>query len=209
MSRRKTETPLERAERLRKKALADYAKKGTGTAWERALERQHEVWRHEGRAVIFRAPAPFTTEVILKGGKRQGFLGKVGPPDFLGMGEGYGWALEAKSIKRLPFSLKNIEDHQMDDLAVWGRQATLGLPCVGAILLSVHEDGQRWIIFGRDLLPTWRAWKKSKEGGGRAPAGSGSLSLDDLTRLAIPFEETDWLTPTRRAAEFFFDPEDL
>lgn len=201
----KTETPMERYTRLRDAALRDYRKDGKGQAWQRALQRQAEIYRLEGRALLYESSPPFVTEKVLPGNKRQGYMGSKGSPDFIGLGDGFCWAVDAKSVLRAPFKLDRIKDHQMEDSLTWGRLSSSGLRCAGGFLISLYEEERAWVVFARDLQPAWRRWKAAVEGPGRTPSGVASLSIDDLNRVGVPFDGADWLGVAAEAARHFFE----
>lgn len=104
-----------------------------------------------------------------------------GPPDFLGLVDGRGLAIECKLTEDARWRFDHLRPHQAGALDAWHRQGGV------AILALATEGGKR-----RQLVP-WRwvspLWHAHHDTPGRAAAGRASLSADDLLRLGRPLDQ--------------------
>lgn len=149
-----------------------------GAGWELQLERWHDLYRRERRALVFRTFPPITmhTDKDRKGQFRASFSGNA-PPDFVGHvaavfgDEARGVVFDAKEVQRgksLPLS--RIEPHQARDLEA----ATLQ----GAYAFIAARIGGVQVLFWWYTLAPWY-WDRTR----------ASAHIDD----GVQFGDGGWL----------------
>lgn len=146
-----------------------------GETWERRLERRHDEYRRDRRAVILRCH-PEVRIVHRAGAAVSGRLGADGPPDFLGVvcGSGRAVAAEAKTTVKSYLPMAMIPRHQAMDLSAYDEAGALAL-----VLASL--GGTEWVLDWHVVGPTWwagaTAWRPND------PGGRAMIDADWLTAL--------------------------
>lgn len=154
-----------------------------GRAWEATLTLQHDAYRRDRAAVIFRCHPQVTVESELRGGKFRGFFAGDGPPDFTGYlcDTGRAVCFDAKSAAGPRFELKNIKRHQARDLTAIGP--------LGLAFIALRMGRAEWVLPWEQLGPLWWRWHD-----GDAAHGEASLSHDDCGRIGWRMPRPgDWL----------------
>lgn len=157
-----------------------------GKAWESFLDDLHALYARQGLAWVIRTPPPVKVlSGIQKGTFRACFEGE-GPPDYAGAVRGVPVVFDAKSTARDRWPLAEVKPHQaahLDAAQHAGAFAFVALKCpAGGVVLP-------W----RELAPLWYQWQKHKRTNTRAPAGTASLSLDDIAAIGLPFTRLGWI----------------
>ena len=149
-----------------------------GRGWESRLDHQHEQYRRDQRAILFRAhPA---TKVLHGRAIRQ-----KGPPDYFGTAQGRPVLFDAKSSQGVRFSSGLLKPHQARALEAW--QVNGGLAGIALRLAPSEGQVRTYWVDWRVLGPLWWAWaeKSSK----RASVGLEWLEADAQSLNG----GTDWL----------------
>lgn len=104
-----------------------------------------------------------------------------GPPDFLGLVDGRGLAIECKLTEDARWRFDHLRPHQAAALDAWHKQG-------GVALLALATEGGK-----RQYLVPWAwvsaRWHRHHSAPGRAAAGTASLSATDLLTLGAPLEK--------------------
>lgn len=129
-----------------------------GLAWEVILERWHDAYRRDRRAVVLRChPGVKMLAPPDKGGVFRAAFSGEGPPDFVGVVAGRGLVFDAKSTQAAKWPLAKLKDHQARDLSAWVANGGLaGL----AVLIREQAVWFDWAVVGA----AWWAWRRGEGG---------------------------------------------
>ena len=165
--------------------------KKKGASWEKFLEELHAIYQAEGKAILFKTQPEFRVLRVTKSGFKGAFTGK-GPPDYVGSCQELSFIAEAKTTEQARFSFSMIKEDQANRMNLWEDQA---VNHTGAIFLWMRDKDIRYVIPWAAIRDRWQTWHDNE---GRAASGTASLSLEQLDKLAVRFDETGWLEPLRK-----------
>lgn len=155
-----------------------------GLGWQAELDRWHDQYRRDQRAVVTRTHPPIVllSRIGARGQFRACFEGKA-PPDYIGRVAGVAVCFDAKESATSTWSFGLLEDHQARDLEAWSLD-----PSAVAALAIRFGSGECWWVDWRELGPRWWAWRELER---RAKPGEASLVEGELgRRMPTP---GDWL----------------
>ena len=179
--------------RLRKRLAASNAKRTSrkranqGKSWEAVLDAMHYLYRSTGAAWIIRTPPPVKVLSRVQGGMFRACFEGLGPPDYAGVVRGVPVVFDAKSTADPGrWALAEVKPHQAAHL---DSAEACGAFCFIALL---HPSGS-WVLPWSELGDHWRTWRLLSARG-RAPAGSASLSAEDIAAIGVPFGRDGWIS---------------
>lgn len=141
-----------------------------GRSWEIALEAQHDRYRRDRLAVVWK------TEPRRD---RTGRYVEKAPPDFVGvLADGRGVCFDAKDCTRSRWPLSNVKPHQARDL-----EAVYLAGGVAFVALRMGSVGH-FLPWGA-LRESYQAWRLGE--------GSASLGPRDIERIGREMDGADWL----------------
>ena len=154
-----------------------------GLAFEAQLDELHKHYRHAGRAVVVKVPAPYRVVKKLPKGRFTGAFEAAGPPDYAGVIEGRAVAFDAKQTSGDRWSFDLLADHQARYLDGFQLQDAFAF-------LVLTLGGRVWVVPWTTLGPRWWAWHRTR---GAAARGTASLSEADLDAIGHRCVGCDWL----------------
>lgn len=178
-----------------------------GRSWERELEAVHDLYRLEGKADVVKNPNDWTF-ITQRQHEKQRF--KYGPGyfaktmdgkymmrsqsdvDFSGGGKNFSVCFDAKHCEAKTFPISSMAEHQIHRL----RQSARCGAIAGFMLQMVMFDRVFFIPvkYADDRMMAYRRQRV----GGRAKAGTASISLSDLVNNCVEIPRSragirDWL----------------
>lgn len=125
-----------------------------GKVLEQLLDMTHKQYMNSNRASIIRQN-PEVTVLNMRGNQIvKGFYKEKGAPDYIGIGDGRVIIFDAKESRVERFELKNLHDHQFDELKRWHMQGATAF----LIVSFAHRNEDIYLLPFEMLAEAWEGY---------------------------------------------------